>query len=68
PKDDDHVIITSDLDQVEFRMFATLSQDPNLIQLFLRADATTAHRHVNRVMSACAQAGIFNLIFASAKD
>jgi len=40
PKDDDHVIITSDLDQVEFRMFATLSQDPNLIQLFLRADAT----------------------------
>lgn len=40
PKDDDHVIITSDLDQVEFRMFATLSQDPNLIQLFLRSDAT----------------------------
>lgn len=40
PKDDDHVIITSDLDQVEFRMFASLSQDPNLIQLFLRADAT----------------------------
>lgn len=40
PKDDDHVIITSDLDQVEFRMFATMSGDPNLIQLFLRADAT----------------------------
>jgi len=40
PKDDDHVIITSDLDQVEFRMFASLSQDPNLVQLFLRADAT----------------------------
>ena len=40
PKDDDHVIITSDLDQVEFRMFASLSQDPNLIQLFHRADAT----------------------------
>jgi DNA polymerase-1 len=40
PKDDDHVIITSDLDQVEFRMFATLSQDPNLIQLFNLADAT----------------------------
>lgn len=40
PKDDDHVIVTSDLDQVEFRMFASLSQDPNLIQLFLRADAT----------------------------
>jgi DNA polymerase-1 len=40
PKDDDHVIITSDLDQVEFRMFASLSQDPNLINLFNRADAT----------------------------
>jgi DNA polymerase-1 len=33
PKDDDHVIVTSDLDQVEFRMFASLSQDPNLIHL-----------------------------------
>jgi DNA polymerase-1 len=40
PKDDDHVIITSDLDQVEFRMFASLSQDPNLIGLFNLADAT----------------------------
>lgn len=40
PKDDDHVIVTSDLDQVEFRMFASLSQDPNLIQLFRRSDAT----------------------------
>lgn len=40
PKDDDHVIITSDLDQVEFRMFSSLSQDPNLIQLFNIADAT----------------------------
>jgi DNA polymerase-1 len=40
PKDEDHVIITSDLDQVEFRMFATLSEDPNLIQLFHKADAT----------------------------
>jgi DNA polymerase-1 len=40
PKDDDHVIITSDLDQVEFRMFASLSQDPNLISLFNLADAT----------------------------
>jgi DNA polymerase I len=40
PKDDDHVIVTSDLDQVEFRMFSSLSQDPNLIQLFNLADAT----------------------------
>jgi DNA polymerase-1 len=40
PKDEDHVIITSDLDQVEFRMFASLSSDPNLISLFHKADAT----------------------------
>lgn len=40
PKDDNHVIITSDLDQVEFRMFSSLSRDPNLIQLFNLADAT----------------------------
>jgi DNA polymerase-1 len=40
PKDDDHVIITSDLDQVEFRMFASLSEDPNLVRLFHNADAT----------------------------
>jgi len=40
PKDSDHVIVTSDLDQVEFRMFSSLSQDPNLISLFNKADAT----------------------------
>jgi DNA polymerase-1 len=40
PKDEDHVIITSDLDQIEFRMFASLSGDNNLITLFNRADAT----------------------------
>lgn len=40
PKDENHVIITSDLDQVEFRMFASLSRDPNLIQLFNLADAS----------------------------
>ena len=40
PKDEDHVIVTSDLDQVEFRMFSSLSNDPNLITLFNRADAT----------------------------
>lgn len=40
PRDPDHVIITSDLNQVEFRMFASLSEDPNLIQLFHRADET----------------------------
>ena len=40
PRDEDHVIITSDLDQVEFRMFASLSNDPNLISLFNRSDET----------------------------
>lgn len=40
PRDENHVIITSDLDQVEFRMFATMSRDPNLINLFNMADAT----------------------------
>jgi DNA polymerase-1 len=40
PKDENHVIITSDLDQVEFRMFSSLSQDENLISLFNLADAT----------------------------
>lgn len=40
PKDEDHVIVTSDLDQVEFRMFSSMSKDPNLIQLFNLADAT----------------------------
>lgn len=42
PKDDDHVIVTSDLDQVEFRMFASMSRDPNLIQMFLKSDATNS--------------------------
>ena len=37
------------------------------LKVFLRADAGTPHRHVNRVMEACAQAGIFDLIFASNK-
>lgn len=41
-RNDDEVIITSDLDQVEFRMFASLSQDPQLIDLFNRADADHA--------------------------
>jgi DNA polymerase-1 len=40
PRDEDHVIVTSDLDQVEFRMFASLSSDPNLISLFNLADST----------------------------
>lgn len=40
PKDDDHRIISSDLDQVEFRITAGLSGDVALIKLFHEADAT----------------------------
>lgn len=40
PKDDDHVIVTSDLDQVEFRLVASMSSDPGLIGMFNHADAT----------------------------
>lgn len=40
PKDENHVIVTSDLDQVEFRMFASLSQDDNLVNMFHIADST----------------------------
>ena len=39
PKDDDHVILSSDLDQVEFRLTANFSQDQQLINLFNDADA-----------------------------
>jgi DNA polymerase-1 len=40
PKDENHVIVTSDLDQVEFRMFASLADDPNLTAMFNIADST----------------------------
>lgn len=40
PKDEDHVIISSDLDQVEFRLTAAMSGDEQLIELFAKADAT----------------------------
>lgn len=39
PKDG-HGIVSSDLDQVEFRLTASFSEDPALIALFLEADAT----------------------------
>ena len=40
PKDEEHVIITSDLDQVEFRLAAAMSQDKNLVEMFNQADLT----------------------------
>lgn len=47
---------------------ANLKADIPTLKVFLRADSNTTHRHVNRVMEATAQAGIFDLIFASSKD
>lgn len=38
PRNEDEVIISSDLDQVEFRLTANFSEDPALIELFLEAD------------------------------
>lgn len=40
PKDEDHLIVSSDLDQVEFRLTANFSRDKDLINLFNTADAT----------------------------
>lgn len=38
------------------------------LKVFLRADAKTSHRYVSQAMEACAEAGIFDLIFASNKN
>ncbi len=38
------------------------------LKVYLRADANSPHRYVNKVMSACAQAQIFDIIFANNKD
>ena len=38
------------------------------LKVYLRADAKSAHRHVNKVMNACARAQIFDVIFANNKD
>jgi DNA polymerase-1 len=40
PKDENHVILSSDLDQVEFRLTANFSEDQDLINLFNEADRT----------------------------
>ncbi len=40
PRNEGEVLISSDLDQVEFRLTACFSEDPALIALFLEADAT----------------------------
>jgi biopolymer transport protein ExbD len=46
----------------------TLRQNYPTLKVFLRADAQTPHRYVNRVMDAVGSAGIYDLIFASSKD
>jgi len=45
-----------------------MKQDIPTLKVFLRADSETPHRYVNKVMNATAQAGIFDLIFASSQD
>lgn len=40
PRHDDEAIVSSDLDQVEFRLTANFSKDQALIDLFLEADRT----------------------------
>jgi len=40
PKDENHLIVSSDLDQVEFRLTANFSNDEKLISLFNEADRT----------------------------
>lgn len=40
PRNEDECIISSDLDQVEFRINACLSGDKNMIDMFKRCDAT----------------------------
>ncbi|MGK0176712.1 MAG: biopolymer transport protein ExbD [Lentimonas sp.] len=37
-------------------------------KVYLRADANASHRPVNKVMTACAKAQIFDVIFANNKD
>ncbi|TVP77906.1 MAG: biopolymer transporter ExbD [Puniceicoccaceae bacterium] len=46
----------------------TVKEELPQLRVFLRADSNTPHRHVNRVMEATANAGIFDLIFASSRD
>lgn len=54
-------------DALTARLRAAKAENPSL-QVFLRADSKVTHRHVNTVMEATAKAGIFDLIFAAAKD
>ncbi len=35
---------------------------------YIRADARTHHRYVNDLMKACAEAGVYNILFGTLKD
>lgn len=37
-------------------------------KVFVRADSRTPHKYVNEVMQACAQNGVFDVIFATFQD
>jgi biopolymer transport protein ExbD len=53
-----------DYDELAERLVRALDANPSM-RVYLRADATAPHRHINDVMAACAEAGIFDLIFAT---
>jgi biopolymer transport protein ExbD len=55
-------------DEALTNQLIALKQELPSMKVFLRADSQTPHRYVNRVMEATAKAGIFDLIFAAAKD
>ena len=57
----------ADLDTIIAQLRARRQEQPTM-KVFLRADAETPHIYVNRLMSACAEAAIFDLIFASEQD
>ena len=40
PREEDHLIISSDFSQIELRVIASLSEDPGLIEAFREADET----------------------------
>jgi biopolymer transport protein ExbD len=53
-----------DYDELAERLVRSLDANPSM-RVYLRADATAPHRYINDVMAACAEAGIFDLIFAT---
>lgn len=46
------------------RLAAALAENPNL-RVYFRADAEALHEDVGKVLDACANAGIFDIIFAT---